>query len=117
MPDLTVPADAIEAVVRVLDANDAAAGIGPAEGLLLRVLKLAEEVGEVSAALIGRAGQNPRKGVTHTASDVRAELCDVALTALVALASTTDGWAAEFESAVESKTGRLRVRAEVGVDA
>ncbi|KUJ37229.1 hypothetical protein ACZ90_69920 [Streptomyces albus subsp. albus] len=57
--------------------------------LLLRVLKLSEEVGEVAAALIGVTGQNPRKGVTHTWDEVHAELCDVILTAMVALASHT----------------------------
>ncbi|MEV6111669.1 MazG-like family protein [Streptomyces sp. NPDC052109] len=59
------------------------------EGLLLRVLKLSEEVGEVAGAIIGTTGQNPRKGVTHTWEDVQAELCDVAITALVALRTLT----------------------------
>ncbi|MGW2487533.1 MazG-like family protein [Streptomyces sp. NPDC001606] len=59
------------------------------EGLLLRVLKLSEEVGEVAEAIIGTTGQNPRKGVTHTWEDVQAELCDVAITALVALRTLT----------------------------
>jgi len=55
------------------------------EQLLVRILKLSEEVGEVAQAVIGATGQNPRKGVTHTWADVEAELCDVAITALVAL--------------------------------
>jgi NTP pyrophosphatase (non-canonical NTP hydrolase) len=59
------------------------------EGLLLRVLKLSEEVGEVAEAVIGATGQNPRKGVTHTWDDVQAELCDVVITALVALRTLT----------------------------
>jgi NTP pyrophosphatase (non-canonical NTP hydrolase) len=59
------------------------------EGLLLRVLKLSEEVGEVAEAIIGTTGQNPRKGVTHTWEDVQGELCDVAITALVALRTLT----------------------------
>ncbi|MDH6449520.1 MULTISPECIES: MazG-like family protein [unclassified Streptomyces] len=59
------------------------------EGLLLRMLKLSEEVGEVSEAVIGAIGQNPRKGVTHTWEDVQAELCDVVITALVALRTLT----------------------------
>ncbi|MFC8430872.1 MazG-like family protein [Streptomyces sp. NPDC057253] len=59
------------------------------EGLLLRMLKLSEEVGEVSEAVIGAIGQNPRKGVTHTWEDVEAELCDVVITALVALRTLT----------------------------
>ncbi|MET7910588.1 MazG-like family protein [Streptomyces avermitilis] len=58
---------------------------GGQEGLLLRVLKLSEEVGEVAQAVIGATGQNPRKGTTHTWEDVQAELCDVVITAMVAL--------------------------------
>jgi NTP pyrophosphatase (non-canonical NTP hydrolase) len=56
---------------------------------LLRLMKPAEEVGEVTAAVIGATGQNPRKGVTHTWEDVQAELCDVILTAMVALRTLT----------------------------
>ncbi|MFF4559740.1 MazG-like family protein [Streptomyces sp. NPDC001435] len=48
------------------------------ERLLLRILKLSEEVGEVAEAVIWATGQNPRKGVTHGWEDVQAELCDVA---------------------------------------
>ncbi|MER7562915.1 MazG-like family protein [Streptomyces sp. NPDC097941] len=59
------------------------------EGLLLRMLKLSEEVGEVSEAVIGAIGQNPRKGVSHTWDDVQGELCDVVITALVALRTLT----------------------------
>ncbi|MER6677918.1 MazG-like family protein [Streptomyces sp. NPDC000983] len=57
--------------------------------LLMRVLKLSEEVGEVAQAVIGATGRNPRKGTTHTWDDVQAELCDVAITALVALRTLT----------------------------
>ncbi|MGW0920142.1 MazG-like family protein [Streptomyces sp. NPDC002755] len=56
----------------------------------LRILKLSEEVGEVAQAWIGVQGQNPRKGVTHTRADVQDELCDVIVTAAVALASLVD---------------------------
>lgn len=63
--------------------------VGGREGMLLRMLKLSEEVGEVAEAVIGATGQNPRKGVTHTWDDVRSELCDVAITALVALRTLT----------------------------
>ena len=59
------------------------------EGLLLRMLKLSEEVGEVAQAVIGVTGQNPRKGVTHTWDDVQGELCDVVITALIALRTLT----------------------------
>ncbi|MEU6347875.1 MazG-like family protein [Streptomyces sp. NPDC047072] len=63
--------------------------LGGREGLLLRMLKLAEEVGEVSEAVIGATGQNPRKGVSHSWEDVQGELCDVVITALVALRTLT----------------------------
>lgn len=69
-----------------LDANRAHGG---QEGLLLRMLKLSEEVGEVAQAVIGATGQNPRKGITHTWEDVQGELCDVVITALVALRTLT----------------------------
>lgn len=69
-----------------LEANHPAGG---EQALLLRMLKLSEEVGEVAQAVIGATGQNPRKGVTHTWEDVQAELCDVAITALVALRTLT----------------------------
>ncbi|MFI7386702.1 MazG-like family protein [Streptomyces sp. NPDC049813] len=59
------------------------------EALLLRMLKLSEEVGEAAQAVIGAVGQNPRKGVSHTWQDVESELCDVVVTALVALGTLT----------------------------
>ncbi|GAA1364071.1 MazG-like family protein [Streptomyces beijiangensis] len=61
----------------------------PQEDILLRVLKLSEEVGEVAQAVIGATGQNPRKGTSHTWQDVEAELCDVIVTAMVALRTLT----------------------------
>ncbi|MEU6381337.1 MazG-like family protein [Streptomyces sp. NPDC046909] len=63
--------------------------VGGQDPLLLRMLKLSEEVGEVAQAVIGTTGQNPRKGTTHTWEDVQAELCDVVITALVALRTLT----------------------------
>ncbi|MEU6543781.1 MazG-like family protein [Streptomyces sp. NPDC046859] len=70
---------------------------GGTEGLLLRMLKLSEEVGEVAQAVIGATGQNPRKGVTHTWDDVQSELCDVVITALVALRTLTPDAREVFE--------------------
>lgn len=64
-------------------------GSDPDRTLLLRLLKLSEEAGEVAQAVIGVTGHNPRKGVTHTWQDVEAELCDVAITALIALRTLT----------------------------
>jgi NTP pyrophosphatase (non-canonical NTP hydrolase) len=75
---------------------DAAAVLPPEQEKLLRVLKLSEEAGEVAAAVIGATGQNPRKGVTHTWGDVEAELCDVVITAMVALRTLTPDAAGVF---------------------
>ncbi|MGW3986448.1 MazG-like family protein [Streptomyces sp. NPDC004830] len=90
MTDHTPPApdlwDTIDTLSEWLDTNRPVEG---REGLLLRILKLSEEVGEVAQAVIGVTGQNPRKGVTHTWEDVQAELCDVVVTALLALRTLT----------------------------
>jgi NTP pyrophosphatase (non-canonical NTP hydrolase) len=72
----------IEEIVRWLDDSIT---LAPETEKLLRIMKLTEEVGEVTQAVIGTLGQNPRKGVTHTWEDVQAELCDVIFTAMVAL--------------------------------
>jgi GNAT superfamily N-acetyltransferase/NTP pyrophosphatase (non-canonical NTP hydrolase) len=52
---------------------------------ILQILKITEEAGEVAQALIGVTGQNPRKGFSHSWTDVEKELCDVVITAMVAL--------------------------------
>ncbi|WP_030379650.1 MULTISPECIES: MazG-like family protein [unclassified Streptomyces] len=85
---------------------EAESPVGGREGLLLRMLKLSEEVGEVAEAVIGALGQNPRKGTTHTWEDVHAELCDVALTALIALRTLTPDARETFESHVTKVTRR-----------
>jgi NTP pyrophosphatase (non-canonical NTP hydrolase) len=58
-----------------------------AEGLTLerQLLWLQAEVGEAANALMGAMGANPRKGFTHTATDVAEELADVAMTALLGI--------------------------------
>ncbi|MEU8964105.1 MazG-like family protein [Streptomyces sp. NPDC048491] len=63
--------------------------VPPEQQTLLRMLKLSEEVGEVAQAVIGATGQNPRKGVSHSWQDVQSELCDVIVTAMVALTALT----------------------------
>jgi hypothetical protein len=40
--------------------------LAPETEKLLRIMKLAEEAGEVTQAVAGTLGQNPRKGVTHS---------------------------------------------------
>ncbi|MFG2887063.1 pentapeptide repeat-containing protein [Streptomyces sp. NPDC048297] len=53
--------------------------------ILVQLLKIQEEAGEVAEAVIGALGQNPRKGHSHTWEDVEAEVCDVIVSAMVAL--------------------------------
>ncbi|MGW4808080.1 MazG-like family protein [Kitasatospora sp. NPDC004272] len=76
----------------------------------MRLLKLGEEVGATMQAYIGATGQNPRKGVTHTAADVADELCDVVITALVALHRFTDDPARHFTLKLTRVADRLGVR-------
>jgi NTP pyrophosphatase (non-canonical NTP hydrolase) len=70
----------------------------PPQDTLLRILKLSEEVGEVAQAIIGATGQNPRKGTTHSWQDVESELCDVIITAMVALRTLTPDAPEVFEA-------------------
>ncbi|MEU1332072.1 MazG-like family protein [Streptomyces sp. NPDC005865] len=79
------------------------------EALLLRMLKLSEEVGEVAAAVIGATGQNPRKGTTHTWDDVRSELCDVIVTAMVALRTLTPDAAAVLAAHLRHVDARAKI--------
>ncbi|TJZ99695.1 MazG-like family protein [Actinacidiphila oryziradicis] len=93
----------VRALVSWLDAHNES---GPHE-TAMRLMKLTEETGEVMAAYIGMTGQNPRKGITHTADDVTAELCDVILTAMTALHSFTDDPEAAFAAVVRTRSARL----------
>ena len=72
----------------------------------LRLMKLSEEVGEVTEAYIGMIGQNPRKGVTHTREDVAEELCDVVISAMVALCSFTEDPAGALRDRIEAVDAR-----------
>ncbi|MGW2010912.1 MazG-like family protein [Streptomyces nigrescens] len=74
----------------------------------MRLMKLTEEAGEVMQAYIGLQGQNPRKGQTHTADDVAAELCDVILTAAVALHEFTDQPAATLDHHMRRVNDRMK---------
>ena len=71
----------IAAITRWLDDSNAPS---PHEDSM-RVLKIMEEAGEAAEAYIGMVGQNPRKGVTHSQSDLMLELADVVVTALCAM--------------------------------
>ncbi len=76
------------------------------ERMLLRVLKIGEEFGEVSEALHGVLGANPRKGLSHSWEDVRTELVDVAVTAFVALATLSPDGEAEFDARLQHLVDR-----------
>lgn len=78
-------ASAWETVGRLADRLDAHSTLPAEQRRVLQILKISEEAGEVAEAVIGVLGQNPRKGFSHTWDDVRAELCDVIITAMVAL--------------------------------
>ncbi|MEU2508204.1 MazG-like family protein [Streptomyces sp. NPDC007863] len=83
-------------VTRLHDWLTAHQTLPPGQEIVLRVLKLSEEVGEAAQAVIGATGQNPRKGNSHTWEDVEAELCDVVITAMVALRTLTPDASAVF---------------------
>jgi hypothetical protein len=77
--------------------------------LSMRLMKIGEEYGEAVAAYIGITGQNPRKGVTHSPDDLAGELCDVVITALIALASLT-GTVATAEAAMNTHLTQRSLR-------
>lgn len=76
----------------------------------VRVLKIAEECGEASAALIGMNGWNSRKGVCATRDDVLDELSDVIITAAVAMAGI-GGSADVAAGAFQRRLGTVLTRA------
>lgn len=79
----------------------------------VRILKLAEEVGEAAEAFIGIHGLNSRKGICKTRDDLLAELADVIITAAVAMVGVTEG---DTDSAREHLQQRLKtVTARVGI--
>ncbi|MFD0405549.1 MazG-like family protein [Kitasatospora sp. NPDC127116] len=85
----TTALDTFATIRRLVDWLDRVNGTGEHE-TAMRLMKITEEAGEVTQAYIGTIGQNPRKGVTHERSDVADELCDVIVTAMVALHRFTD---------------------------
>lgn len=91
----------IEAIDRWIDA-----GVSPSyqeQRLALdwsRIGKISEELGEVTDALIGCTGQNPRKGYYSSLEAVTRELADVAWTAIFAIQHFTKD---------ETETGRILV--------
>lgn len=78
-----------ETVGRLVEWLDRGSELPAETKTILQILKITEEAGEVAEALIGVTGQNPRKGFSHTWQDVESELCDVIVTAMVALTRVT----------------------------
>lgn len=80
-------------------------------GDAFRLMKLSEEVGEVMEAYIGYHGANKRKAVGRQVSeiDVANELCDVVITAMVAL----HDWVEDPDAYLTSKIAALTVRVEL----
>lgn len=76
-----------------------------------RLMKIGEEFGEVVSAYIGSEGLNKRKGVSHTPDDIAKELCDVVITALVALYDYVPYPVGYFQEALQTVSERVR---EVG---
>ncbi|MEU8322322.1 MazG-like family protein [Nonomuraea sp. NPDC048881] len=102
-PTSTDPWSTIGELVAWLDRNN---GRDPHE-LTLRVMKIGEEFGEAVEARIGELGQNPRKPASHTRQDLADELCDVIVTAMVALTSVVDDPRAVFEAKLRKIADRV----------
>ncbi|QTZ96117.1 MazG-like family protein [Streptomyces auratus AGR0001] len=96
--------EAVDGIVHWLDREST---LPPEQERLLRLLKLSEEAGEVAQAVIGATGQNPRKGHSHTWDDVHGELCDVILTAMVALRTLTPEARGVFDEHLRRVAARL----------
>lgn len=82
MSDVT--GDLVHAVERVvLNLHRAwPADMTPREKIISQALKVGEEAGELSEAVTGLYGLNPRKGRSHDEVDVLKEVVDVVCTAL-----------------------------------
>ncbi|MFF4228012.1 MazG-like family protein [Streptomyces sp. NPDC001820] len=96
---------------RIAAVLDQANGTGEHE-MAMRLLKVTEEAGEVAAAYIGMTGQNPRKGTTHTPADVADELCDVIITAAVALHAFSAASPAVLDAKLHAAARRLNAHTE-----
>ncbi|MGW7191219.1 MazG-like family protein [Streptomyces sp. NPDC054838] len=75
--------------------------------MTLQILKIGEEFGEAAQAVIGARGTNPRKGTSHSWEDVEAEVADVLVTAMVALARMRPDAAAFFAAHLREKSARF----------
>ncbi|MGK5447964.1 MazG-like family protein [Streptomyces radiopugnans] len=95
-----------ETIGRLVKRLDEHGTASPETVRLLRILKIGEEAGEVAEAVHGAMGSNPRKGHSHTWDDVQKELCDVVLTAMVALRTITPDAQRVFRESLERVAAR-----------
>lgn len=97
----------ITALAAHFDGSDQARGLALEDSHILQVLKIAEETGEAAQAVVGVKGTNPRKGNSHTWDDVHAEVADVVITGLVALARMRPDAADYFAGQLKEKAAKF----------
>ncbi|WP_308294982.1 GNAT family N-acetyltransferase [Streptomyces sp. NK08204] len=95
--------DTIQRLADTFSRLDTGNGLQHEEQWTLQVLKLAEEVGEAAQAVIGARGTNPRKGHSHTWTDVQDEVADAVITGMVALARLRPDAREHFTSVLARK--------------
>ncbi|MEU2715468.1 GNAT family N-acetyltransferase [Streptomyces sp. NPDC007205] len=95
--------DTIQRLADTFSGFDTKNGLQQEEQWTLQVLKLAEEVGEAAQAVIGARGTNPRKGHSHTWTDVQDEVADAVITGMVALARLRPDAREHFTSVLARK--------------
>ncbi|MFF7413233.1 NUDIX domain-containing protein [Streptomyces lydicus] len=98
--------DAWNTIRALADYYDTMSDLPREQNWILQVLKIAEETGEAAQAVIGLTGTNPRKGLSHTWDDVRAEVADVIITSMVALARMSPDPDEFFDNQLTAKAGR-----------
>ncbi|MET9971626.1 MazG-like family protein [Streptomyces sp. NPDC006356] len=104
--------DAWKTIARLASRLEDHSDLPHEQRILLQLLKIQEEAGEVAEAVIGAMGQNPRKGHSHTWEDVESEVCDVITTGMVALIRMNPNAQAVFERHMERIAARDLPQAE-----
>ncbi|MFJ6717343.1 MazG-like family protein [Streptomyces sp. NPDC091259] len=97
----------VAALAARFDEHDRTRGVAREESVTVQILKIGEEFGEAAQAVIGAKGSNPRKGDSHTWDDVEAEVADVIVTAMVALARLRPDAPAFFAAHLREKSARF----------
>lgn len=110
----------IAAISRWIDGSPGYEGIDPETALWRRCTKVGSEAGEVIDALAAFVGENPRKGVHGTMTEVVEELLDTATAALGALVHLHDqgydGVSPDVLSMLAFHADGRRVRAGLEID-